>query len=288
MRASARDFWLRVVCAVAATLVLAPVAGVLLPEIRFHRVMTRVLLGSLIVALLVRRRPVREWPAALQSMGLRGPDRGARLLAGVAVALALLALLIGVTWALGGLERPTAPHPRSILFHVGGALLTAIVVAFFEEVLCRGYMKDALGSVVSAFAFAAVHFFRPLHGSAPAGDGGYEPLLAVRRLPDIVESWTDPRLATLGLLSLFFLGLGLNRLRERTGSLYIGIGFHAGLVLGLKVYGRFLAVPAETNPWLFGGPRLHDGVLGTLMLALFLAAAWFLPLSSRLSRKRDG
>lgn len=283
MSPARRDLFVRLAAAVAATLVLAPLLGAVLDTVPFHRVMTRLFLVALVVAFVVRRGPPRTWPARLRGMGLAGPERGRRFLAGLLASILLLALLLLVSWALGG-RAGTVAEPPPLGRHLLKAALAALVVSFLEEILCRGYFLDVIGGVPSALLYAAAHYLRPLQGSVPAG--GYDPLLGVKRLPELFGSFGEPRYLTLGLLSLFAFGLALNRLRERTGTLYLGIGLHAGLVFALALYPRFLtSFPGTREAWIHGGGRLHDGLIGTLLLALLLLAAHRLPLPAFCTRR---
>ena len=92
------------------------------------------------------------------------------------------------------------------------------------------------------------------------------------------ESWLDPRIAGMGMVGLFLFGLALNRLRKRTGTLYLGIGLHAGLVFALAIYRRWVHGETPESLWVHGGARLHDGLLGVLFLALVCLAAYRAPL----------
>ena len=283
MSPAQRDLAVRLGAAVVATLVLAPIVGAVLHGVPFHRVMTRVFLGTLVLAFVVRRGHPRTWPGRLRAMGLSGPDRGRRFLLGIVASVLLTALLLAVSWALGGRTGGVA-EPPPLGLHVLKAALAAIVVSFLEEILCRGYFLDVIGGSLSAVVYAAAHYIRPLHGSVPAD--GFDPLLGVKRLPELLGSFHDGRNVTLGLLSLFVFGLALNRLRKRTGTLYVGIGLHAGLVFVLALYPRFLTShPGAGAAWIHGGGRLHDGVLGVLMLGLLLLAAYRLPLPGFLIRR---
>ncbi|MGQ0613348.1 MAG: CPBP family glutamic-type intramembrane protease [Planctomycetaceae bacterium] len=282
MNPARRGPLLRFGAAVGATLVVAPVAGALLPRNEFHSVLSRVFLGSLLIAFLVRRGPRSGWLAGLRGQGLRGPHRGERAVLGLVVSLLLLLLLLALSWALGGRIASTKPPRYELLAHIGASLVAGFLVSFLEEWMCRGYLKDVLGGPVSALIYAAVHFLRPLQGSAPAQ--GYDPLLALKMIPRLFESFGVLQNATLGILGLFLFGLALNRLRERTGTLYLGIGLHAGLVAGLALYSRWLERSTPGSRWIFGGARLYDGLLGILALGLLLLAAWRLPLPARLTK----
>jgi membrane protease YdiL (CAAX protease family) len=278
-----RDLLVRLGAAVAATLVLAPVAGALLDTVPFHRVMTRLFLAALVIAFVVKRGHPRTWPARLRGMGLAGPERGRRFAAGFLASLLLVVLLLAVSWALGGRTGAVAESPPLGL-HVLKAAAAAIVVSFLEEILCRGYFLDVIGGVGSALVYAAAHYLRPVHGSDPAD--GFDPLLGFKRLPELFGSFANAQNVTLGLASLFVFGLALNRLRSRTGTLYLGIGLHAGLVFVLALYTRFLTShPGRDAAWIHGGGRLHDGLIGMLMLGLLLLAAHRLPLPRFCNRR---
>jgi membrane protease YdiL (CAAX protease family) len=271
----ALDFALRVAAAFVAALALSPVLGVVFTETPFHRVMTRTFQLALVVALVVRRGPVREWPAKLRAMGFRGPERAKRALLGAAVGIAAMSLLLLVSWALGGRPLAEGPHRLPLGVHLLRAAGTGIGVGLFEEIFFRGYLKGAIGGIPSAVLYAAVHFIAPIGKTAPAAEG-YDPLLAVKRIHEL-NAWTDPQRAGLGIPCLFALGIALNRLRDRTGSLYVGMGLHAGVVFVLATYGRFLVMKPE-NPWIHGGAFARDGVLPLLALLLLLLASYRAPL----------
>jgi hypothetical protein len=270
------DFALRTAAAFVAALALAPVAGVLLPEEPFHKVMTRAFMLALVVALVVGRGPVREWPGKLRAMGFRGPQRLRRVLLGLAVGSGALVLVLVASWLLGGRALAQGPHRVPFWEDLGGAVLSAVFVALFEEIFFRGYLKDALGNVGSAAIFAAIHFVQPIGTTPPAGSD-YDPLLAVKRLPEVFEAWTELRRATLGVACLLALGLALNRLRERTGTLYLGMGIHAGAVFVIQIYRRVLGGP--TDPWIHGDALMRGGgLLPLLALLLLLLASYRAPL----------
>ncbi|HEX5135974.1 MAG TPA: CPBP family intramembrane glutamic endopeptidase [Planctomycetota bacterium] len=271
------DFAVRTGAAFLAALALSPALGVLFPEEPFHRVMTRTFQFALVVALAVRRGPVREWPAKLRAIGFRGPERKKRALLGVAVGISATALLLLVSWALGGRPLVTEPHRLPLALHLLVAAGAGIGVGLFEEIFFRGYLKDAVGGIASAFFYAVVHFIAPIGRTDPAGPV-YDPLLAVKRLPEL-NAWTDPQRAGLGIPCLIVLGLALNRLRERTGSLYLGMGIHAGIVFVLALYGRFLVMKLkDEDAWIFGGAFARDGVLPLLALLSLLLASYRAPL----------
>lgn len=280
-----QDFLVRLGVAILAMFLLSPLVAVFCAGVPVHRVMTRTLQVALVIALVVGRGPIRTWPGKLRAMGFRGPWRLRRAALGALPCLPLFVLVLGVSWALGG--RPYEPdeHRLSLLAAVAGALAAAVGVSLFEEILVRGYLKNTLGNVASALLFSAVHNLKPLARSAPTPEG-FDPAFSLKHAGTLVEAWSDPRKATLGLLGLFLLGMALNRLRERTGSLYAGMGAHAGMVFVLALYPRWLEGESPGNLWLFGGTRLYDGALGIAALVVLTALAYRAPLPPW--ARRDG
>lgn len=271
------DFVIRLALAFLLTLALVPVVAVALPGVAYHRLLTRTLLILILATFLLGRRSAPSWGESLRAMGLRGPGSAPRFVVGAAVSIVLFAIILGLSWVAGGrpLESPVASTwPRDLAV----AALTGLGVAILEETLWRGYLRGLLGAVVSSILYASVHYFRPLAGS-PVAPGPYDPFMAVRRLPEMFQSLSEPRHLTLGLLSLFLLGMALCRLRERSGTLWLGMGVHAGFVLAIAVYRDFFVVNAQGSLWIYGGTRLHDGLLATVALGLlfWLAACGPLP-----------
>ena len=125
------SFLVRLGAAIAATLLLAPIVGLFCPDTHFHRVMTRTLQAALVIALTVRRGPIRMWPQKLRAMGLRGPHVFSRVLLGATVGFLAMALLLFVTWALGGRALEETPHRLPLGKHLLTAFLTGIFAAFF-------------------------------------------------------------------------------------------------------------------------------------------------------------
>jgi len=281
------DFVLRLAAAVLLTLAVVPVTALVLPGVAFHRLLTRTLLVLVLALFLPVCGSPRTWGGHLRRMGLRGPGSGSRLAVGAAASLLLFSLILGLSWAAGGrpLLSPAAPAwPRDLVV----AALTGMGVGILEETLWRGYLRGVLGAAASSGLYAAAHYLRPLAGS-PVAPGPYDPLLAVRRLPEMFQSLGEPRHLILGLPSLFLLGMALCHLRRRTGTLWLGIGIHAGFVLAIALYRDFFAVTAHGSPWIYGGTRLHDGLLATAALGLlmWLAARGPLTLAGLPSENHD-
>ena len=283
MKPEVRDLAIRFGLAVLITLVVAPIWGALFPDARFHRIVTRIFLGSVILCFALFRAPLRQWGRKTKTIGFCGPDRMARIGVGAVVSIVLLMGLLGVSWVTEGRAWRAESYDKPLLYQLSRALMAGTAVAFVEEILCRGYLKNVLGGVASAAIYAGAHFFRPL--SRTYGTDVYDPLLVFKRFDELVEGWTVPQNYTLGFLSLFLFGMALNRFRERTGTLYFGIGVHAGLVFSIDLYRRFLVNGPRYDSWIDGDSRLHDGAIGTIALALLCLAAYVLPLPRILTRR---
>ncbi|MHC4939528.1 MAG: CPBP family intramembrane glutamic endopeptidase [Planctomycetota bacterium] len=272
MGTEAKGVLVKFLIAFGIAVVLTPMlASWVLPEERWHRVATRSFLGAVIVVFTVSAGSPRHWIRKLRGLGLDGPLRGERVLIGIIVSVVLFLILLIAQLVLGGRATTVMPPKRPLEIDIARALFTAFNVSIIEEILCRGYLKQTIGNVASALLYAGAHYFRPMHRTAPAGD--YDPLLVFKRFPDLLEGWTRPHHYTFGLLSLFLFGMALNKLRDRTGTIYIGIGIHFGVVMGLKLYGRGIWSQPLGSKMIWGSSRLHDGLIGCLvMLALFVWA----------------
>jgi membrane protease YdiL (CAAX protease family) len=270
--------------ALAAGFLLSPLFGPLFSNQPFHRVMQRTAMITFILLFLRTAGHPRTWKAKVLDLGLRADYRWARFLIGFALAATLMALLVVVSNQLGGRPAivhgiPKEPVAIAVLKGLAKALFTATMVSFLEEILFRGYLLKTVGSVPCALFYSVVHFITPIERTAPAN--GYDPLLAFKKFPLMIERFADPRIVTLGVLSLFLLGMALNTLRKRTGSLWACIGLHFGVVFLVYFYRWWLfETPnrGDLGLWIYGDKRLHDGLLGTITIALLYLGALTLPL----------
>ncbi|MHC4954347.1 MAG: lysostaphin resistance A-like protein [Planctomycetota bacterium] len=280
MTADAKRVYTRVLIAVAIAFVITPVAAALLPNTKWHRVATRTFLIVLIIAFASSAGHPRTWSDKIRELGLTGPWRGQRFFIGVMAALLLMVGLIVGSYLVGGRQLQNIAQKHTVLGLLWRAIMSAVLVSFIEEVLCRGYLKDLVGNIPSAVLYSIAHFFRPMHPTKPAD--GYDPLLAFRRFPELLEGWMEPRHLAWGIPSLFLLGIALNRLRERTGTLYLGIGIHAGFVFAIRMYPQWISAQPLGSKMIWGGNRVHDGMLATILMALLVVAAYRMPLPARL------
>jgi CAAX protease family protein len=161
------------------------------------------------------------------------------------------------------------------------AILTGLVVGLIEETIFRGALFSSLYKKTNAliaisltsFVYAAVHFlkYRELpKGSEITWTTGME------MLPDAFFKLSYPYI-TDHFLTLFTLGVLLSMVRLRNGNIALCIGVHAGIVIALKVTGRFTEYTSGSQ-FDFLVNR-YDHTLG------YLSFAWLLVLAIAYWRK---
>jgi hypothetical protein len=168
------------------------------------------------------------------------------------------------------------------LQRIASAAVAAVAVAVIEEGLFRGAVFSALrrtlpfagaAATVSGL-FAWVHFMeRP---PAPAAVG---PWTGLFMLAEMMRGLTHLHMLFPAMINLGLIGWMLAMARERTGSLAMPIGLHAGWVFWLKI-ALFAFVPNTSDiPAFWGSGKLVDGWLATAVLAVQcpLLHAWFRP-----------
>ena len=123
------------------------------------------------------------------------------------------------------------------------AILTGLVVGLIEESIFRGALFSSLYKKTNAFiaisltsfVYAAVHFLK--YRELPEGTE-ITWLTGVEMLPDAFFKLFYPDIID-HFLTLFTLGVLLSMIRLRNGNIALCIGIHAGIVLALKISGRF-------------------------------------------------
>ena len=252
----------------------------------FSRYLSRALLLAALLGLwpLLRAVGMRSW----QGLGLSQPARQwRRLVVGALIGSGMLAGLFVLE--LAGTTRNF--NPERTMGDLGVRLLkaaqTAALVSVIEELLFRGALlgvlrkscswPTALG--LSSVVYALVHFFgRPSEPVTVNWMSGLAGLFAM--LPTAAAALLTP-----AFLNLALAGVILGVCYQRTGSLFLPVGLHAGWIVGLKL-GGFMTRAAVDPPGAFwGSGRILDGWLAFLALGLLLAFCLCLP---RLGPRTDG
>jgi len=167
------------------------------------------------------------------------------------------------------------------------AMLAAATVGFLEEILFRGVIFKGLfeelgrarAYLIAALFYSAIHFVKP--GDA-AALGPLDAWIGIRYLAGSFHPFTDLTTLFPGLLGLFLIGAVLCYAFERTGTLYLSIGLHAGWIFSLKTLRVFGDFRRGDLGWMFGStdPKIVSGVITWLGILLVAVAV------SRLTRRR--
>ncbi len=250
------------------------------------------LVVTLAVGLALRRWvPWRD----LLRRGFRWSRRSAgEVLAGLSAALAMLGLYVLVV-QLSGFALWTPDPPGYVLAKAVDYAAVAVAVALAEEAFFRGLLFRALvrdwgpcRAVVTAGAvYGVLHCISGVLQVSP----GWDPAVGLDLLRAYFTDASGSVLPDLRLaVGLFLLGCLLSYLYLRTGSLWLAVGLHGGVVFASKLLKKYLSQPEGFPHWLLGDRQfVLSGVACWLLLAAAIFAATRLaprgPLYRRLARR---
>jgi len=264
--------------AIAAAVLLAPIAGLVVAALGFHipfpRIFDRVVMATVLVALVWSSRELRFM--RLLAAGFANPAGNfSRALRGFAAALAVIAILGGLALAIGGSASASLVAAASRLPKY---LLSAIVIAIIEEAFFRAFLLGGLkhdfgrigALVLSAAVYSVAHLVR-----SPAAFyvNGFEPGAGLITLAHSVDQLSHPATALPVMLGLFLLGIVLGEAFLLTGNVYLSAGLHCGFVLGSKLWPKLIAGRNAIPVWLAGvGPVPLIGGAAAWVMAIILLA----------------
>ena len=271
---------LAIVAAIAAAVVLAPLAAWVLAaagvRFPFPRVFDRLVVVATLAALVVSKRQLGL--AELLRSGFDGPPRKlASVLRGAAMAFAAMALLLILALLAGG-GRPV--DWASVPADLPKWLLTAVTIAVAEECFFRaillGGMQLEFGRtcalVVSSIIYAGSHLVRPPDKYYLTS---FEPGAGLRNLIASASQLAGFEAAVPAFVGLFLLGLVLGRAYQLTRSLYFSMGLHGGIILGLHFWSKF--VRRHKLPFWIVGNLNRPAISGLAAWAIALAMLAALP-----------
>jgi membrane protease YdiL (CAAX protease family) len=164
----------------------------------------------------------------------------------------------------------------------GRIALTAATVAALEESLFRGVFLSLVARSTGALAanlstsalFSIIHFLKPPADTIPPESvrwsSGFE------LIPAVFHQFGQPMLLLGGFATLFAVGATLAFATQRSGSLWLAIGLHAGWVLGPMGFSKMTKrINRDTLPWV--GPSLAVGIAALICVAAtFVAVTLYL------------
>lgn len=211
-----------------------------------------------------------------QAFGFNGPLHNffKQLLQGVIAGILILAFL-KLILILSGVHqiKTNLDYFWSNLFLIFcKAIFAGMMVGLIEESIFRGalfsglYKKTSTSIAVSltSLVYAAVHFLK--YRALPEGSE-ISWLTGLEMLPDAFFKFSSPHIID-HFLTLLTLGILLSIIRIRNGNIAMCIGVHAGLVMAMKVTGRFSGYTPDSQFDFLVNPVNHT--LG------YLSFAWLL------------
>jgi len=203
------------------------------------------------------------------------------VLIGLAVGTGIMALHAAVLLLLGvRIFSPETVRFGDWMYLLASGLLGGVLVALIEESFFRGAMQYhlrysnslLLTLVFTSLFYAAVHFIHPPEPAAGAP-------VDWRSGWTMLEGMLHPFKNFAGLIdsfaALFMAGLLLALVRERSGSLALCIGIHAGWIMMIRLTrGVSSEVADSPNAFLIGS---YDGVIGwaaAILLGLLALGYW--------------
>ncbi|NIO08717.1 MAG: CPBP family intramembrane metalloprotease [Deltaproteobacteria bacterium] len=232
----------------------------------FSRIFDRTYMGFGII-LFFAYRPLLKIDS-MKQMGLQSPRMGyPDFLWGAFFGLAAWIILALAMTSLDVFNPYIARSLSVSLERSFGALMSGIAVGvleeiFFRGIILRGLLADwnrSLAFVCASLFYSAVHFIQPAKKIIVTE---LEPLAGVQHVIESFHLFADPVTLFPGFFGLFVIGLVLSFAYYRTGSLYLGIGIHAGLVFGRKTLTLYGNYNEDKMGLLFGDtePRFVSGV----------------------------
>jgi membrane protease YdiL (CAAX protease family) len=207
-------------------------------------------------------------------LGLRRDRRGwGHMWKGFFAALVMLLIMAAILYFTGVCRLRIHLEYGRLAWQVP---LTALVVSVLEEFFFRGALQgavrkttvDGFAMVTVAILFAAVHFLKPVGTHiSPAAIHWWTGLAL---LPDTLWLFRQPGPLLGGFSTLLLAGLILGYVRDRTRSLWMPIGLHAGWIVGEK---GLMAITRRSEAWPWLGSDIPNTLVGLAPL-LTLLVTW--------------
>ena len=242
----------------------------------FHRYFSRIVEITALLLLWPLARSLKV--KSLAELGLRRDARWAsRLAFGFLSAIALMAMMSLCVSAFGAVK--IFPAGQRMFGEIPKVIFTAACVGFIEECIFRGAflglfqrsMSRRGALLASALFFAVLHFIQPLKSDiAPENVKWFSGLALI---PSVFSQWSEPMLVAASFTTLLAVGWVLGWAMQRTQSLWLGIGLHAGWVFCVQGFGKFAHFAPGKLPWIGADIRIGLAPLLTVILTGVLCHA---------------
>ncbi len=277
----------------ATVLVIILVASTLAPilyqflDFKFEKIFNRIIMIEVLLAIVLLVRANRK---SMEGYGLKWT--GAQSLREFATTFVIAVVILGVLSVLKIYlgHGEWSIRDQSFLKFLGKTVsvtIAALLIGVIEEYFFRGFIYTSLKKrfklnlvislVLACVFYSLLHFVnyqKPFIGPEPNFFDSLKLVTApIHNMRYFPQFW--PAAA-----GLFLLGLILNLLYIRTGSLYPSIGLHAGCVFFVKMDGDFINFNSQ-NPLFYTSDKMYDGVLGWIFLIIIMG------LSLRLCKKAE-
>lgn len=246
-------------------------------QIPFGRIFNRsFMIAGILLFFVLRRHLIPDEIKAL--LALPVPLARRNLLTGFGLALASMALLLSAMTVADVYTPFFRLSLGTSLSRLASALGSGVFAGFMEEVFFRGMLFFGIlrsGGRIKAYLLANL-FYSALHFVKPGEEyflNHLDVFAGVRHLLTTFQPFLDPLSLLPGITGLFLIGVALSYALERTGSLYLSIGLHAGWIVAIKSVRIVGDYTRRDLGWLFGAtdPKIVSGVatwIGILLVIL--------------------
>ena len=243
----------------------------------FHRYFSRSVEITAILLLWPLARSLRVRSVA--ELGLRrDPQWGRRMAFGFIAAIALMAVMSLIVFACGGIVF--RPAGQRLFGELPKVIFTAACVGFIEECIFRGAFLGLLqrsmsrpgALLASSVFFAVLHFIQPLATTVTPADVTWSSGFAL--IPKVFSQWSDPVMIGASFTTLLAVGCVLGWAMQRTRSLWLGIGLHAGWVFCAQGFGKFAWFSGGMLPWIGADIRIGLAPLVTVIVTGLVCRFW--------------
>jgi membrane protease YdiL (CAAX protease family) len=249
-------------------------AAFLAPD--FAKISNRAVLLAAVLLLWPLFRSLRI--RSLAELGLeKNPHRWRDFAVGWGISVAAMAVVGVVLLQLGVYKMKDSPPWGDLV----GIAATGVTVGLLEEWMFRGAILGSFRRSMGAWTsllfvsalFSILHFLKPPETAIPAEQVDWLSGFAV--FPHRFAKFSEPLLLLGEFTTLFAFGWVCGWAVFRTRGLALGIGFHAGMILGKFGFNRLTTRPKNMRdllPWI--GTDIAVGLVGVGVVCVVGALLW--------------